>query len=166
MNEHENVAALRERLQALVDDLRAASAGGRCTLRYDAPERGWDVEDVVVEALAPGVKPLKGVRAINQRATNGVLWMAEHRRCLFQPDLNAADPPAPPALREVYQATAQMLAPLFDARGHLRGWISLHWTDGPRDITDADRRHLEAARKTATEILDSATPAPAADRPG
>lgn len=154
MHEHNSTTVLREKLQTVVDNLRSVTDGGRCTLRYDAPERGWDVEDVVVEALAPGVKPLTGVRAINQRATNGVLWMTEHRRCLLQPDLTEADPPAPPALREVYQATAQMLAPLFNSQDYLRGWISVHWTDGPRNITDTDEHHLEVARRTAVALLE------------
>ena len=151
-NRLKDVNVLLTNLQEIVDKLREDSAAGRCTLRYDAPDRGWDVEDVVVESLGHDVRPLKGVRTINQRATNGVRWMVENRKFLFQPDLRIAEPPAPAALRDVYQATAQMLAPLFIGN-QLRGWISVHWVDGVREITASDQENLERANSAVMQLL-------------
>jgi hypothetical protein len=38
-----------------------------------------------------------------------------------------------------------MLAPLFNKTGHLQGWISVHYVDGPHTFTDAEIAALDRA---------------------
>lgn len=153
MNQDDTPTPMAAQLQATMDTLRSLTGAGRCTLRIDVPELDWTAEDVAIEARRADVKTLQGERSIHQRATNGVAWMTEHRRNLLQPDLRSATPPAPPQLIAVYQATAQMLTPIFDHEWTLHGWVSVHWVDGPIDITPQLERHLNAARKRAMTIL-------------
>lgn len=146
---------LAKQLDGVLEELRREAEGSRCTLRFDDPERGWDVDFVVAEALTPGVKSLRGEGSINQRTAASVLWLTEHRRNLVQPDLlNAPDPAPPPALMKIYGATAQMLAPLLNAEDHLQGWISVHYVGGGHDVNERHEAALSAARSRAASLLE------------
>jgi hypothetical protein len=145
---------LEARLQAALDGLLVAAGASRCTLRVDDAAKGWHVDFAIVEALRPGVESLLGVGGINQRAAATVGWLLKNRRNLVQPDLvNAPDPAPPTALLSTYGAKAQMLAPLFDDRDKLIGWISAHYIDGPRAFTLRDEAELSATRTRIAEFL-------------
>ena len=145
---------LAKRLDGSLEELCRAAEGSRCTLRFDDPARGWHVNFIVAEALTPGVKSLRGDGGIDQRAAATVHWLAQHRRNLIQPDLiNAPDPAPPPALLSAYAATAQMLAPLFNAEDHLQGWISVHYVGGVRDLTERHEAALSRARTSIASLL-------------
>lgn len=146
MSDNAAVRKLEAQLDSVLERLLASSKGSRSTLRIDDPKRGWHVDLVCAEALRPGVKSLRGQGAIDQRAAATVKWMEKHKRNLIQTDLSKADPPPPAALIQVYAATAQMLGPLVTKDGHLAGWISVHYVDGPRDWTEKDVAALDAAR--------------------
>ncbi len=146
--------ALAKKLDGVLEELCRGADGARCTLRFDDPDRGWHVDYIVAEALTPGVKSLRGDGGIDQRAAATVHWMEKNRRNLVQPDLiNAPDPAPPPALMSAYAATAQMLTPLFNAEGHLQGWISVHYVGGVKDLTAAHQAALDAARTKAAALL-------------
>ena len=49
-------AELQARLDAILAALRDATGAARVTFRVDLPERGIDCNDVVAEAIAPGVE--------------------------------------------------------------------------------------------------------------
>lgn len=145
---------LAKQLDGVLEELCRAAEGSRCTLRFDDPARGWDVNFVMAEALTPGVKSLRGEGSIDQRAADTVKWLAAQRRNLVQPDLvNAPDPAPPPALMSAYAATAQMLAPLLDGRDDLQGWISVHYVGGVRDLTPRHEAALDAARTKVAALL-------------
>jgi hypothetical protein len=145
---------LEDQLDAILDALRKATGASRCTLRMDDEARGWHVDYVVAESLAPKVRSLRGNGAIDQRAAATVQWIEAKRRNLIQSNLmDAPDPAPPPALIDTYGATAQMLSPIFDSKGALAGWISVHYTGGPRVIREADEAALNAANRAVTELL-------------
>jgi 3-oxoacyl-[acyl-carrier protein] reductase len=150
-----STAELAARLDAILASLREATDASRCTFRVDLPERGIECNDVVAEALGPGVKSLRGQTAIDQRAADSIRWLAANRRPLVQPDLRGAVEPAPPPqLMSVFGVTAQMLGPV--VRGDvLTGWISVHHDKGPRRWTDADVKALETAIDQVQRALDA-----------
>jgi 3-oxoacyl-[acyl-carrier protein] reductase len=147
-------AELTARLDAILGALRGATDAARCTLRIDLPERGIHCNDVVAEALAAGVKSLRGQTSIDQRAAGSIRWLAEHHRPLVQPDLSGAIEPAPPPeLMSVFGVTAQMLGPVVRG-GMLTGWISVHQEKGARRWTDVDVKALETAIDQVQRELD------------
>lgn len=148
------VTALEKQFDGVLETLLAAADGSRCTLRVDDKARGWDVDFIIAEATAPGVKSLRGDGSIDQRAAATVHWMDKHHRNLIQPDLtNNPDPAPPPALMSAYAAKAQMLAPLVDASGWLQGWISVHYVGGTRQFSAADEAALDKAKAEVSRLL-------------
>ena len=80
--------AAEQQLQALMDELLAALAVGRCTLRQDLP--GDYAYPVTHEALAPGVHSLRDVRAVDHRTAPTVKKVLRERRIVVQNDCRAA----------------------------------------------------------------------------
>ena len=135
-------------LEAILNQLLAATKASRTTIRLDIPSRGLHVDSVTGEAVAPGVKSLKNDSSINQRQAATVKWLERERRILVQDDLTDADPPCPPALVAVYETKAQMLGPMVKDDA-VFGWISVHHNDGPRHWTQADVGALKQAIEAA-----------------
>ena len=146
MSEENAVKELQARLDGVLESLLHAVGGSRCTLRIDDDGRGWHVDFICAEATLPGVKSLRNDGSIDQRAADTVRWLALHKRNLVQPDLTiSVDPKPPAALMSAYAAKAQMLAPLLDRDGELGGWVSVHYTDGPRPLSAQDEAVLNRA---------------------
>src|SRR5262249_51793912 len=119
-------------------------------------ERGIHCNDVVAEAIAAGVKSLRGQTAIDQRAAGSIRWLAERHRPLVQADLSGAVQPAPPPeLMSVFGVTAQMLGPVVRG-GALTGWISVRYEKGVRRWSDADVKALATAIEHVQGELDQA----------
>jgi len=147
-------AELKARLDAILTALRDATGAARVTFRVDLPERGIDCNDVAAEAIAGGVKSLRGQTAIDQRAAGSIRWLDVTKRPLVQNDLTGpVEPAPPPKLMSVFGVTAQMLGPV--VRGDmLTGWISVHVEKGPRHWTDTDVKALETAVENVQRELD------------
>ena len=147
-------AELKARLDAILTTLRDVTGAARATFRVDLPERGIDCNDVAAEAIAPGVKSLRGQTAIDQRAAGSIRWLDANKRPLVQDDLSGrVEPAPPPELMSVIGVTAQMLGPV--VRGDmLTGWVSVHVEKGPRPWTDADVKALETAVENVQSELD------------
>jgi maleate isomerase len=148
-------AELATALDAILLALLNETGASRTTLRLDSPQHGTNVDDVIAEAKAPGVKSLRGRTSINQRAAATVKWLERERRLLVQNHLENVDPAPPEALRTVYGTKAQMLAPLL-RKSALQGWISVHYNHGPREWSAADRAALERAARAAHAAIDEA----------
>ena len=145
---------LTARLGEILVSLRDAARAARVTLRIDLPERGLHCDDVAAEALALGVRSLRGQTAIDQRAAGSIRWLDNARRSLIQDDLRGrVEPAPPPELMSVFGVTAQMLGPVVRG-GALTGWISVHVEGGPRQWTEADVRALESAIDRVQHELD------------
>ena len=138
-------------LERTLDDLLATllrdCGGSRSTLRIDDSTRGWEVNFVCAEALQPGCRSLRGDGSIDQRAAGTAQWLLRYKRNLLQDDLTGnPDPAPPPALISMYAAKAQMLGPMFSRDGHLAGWNSVHYIDGPHACSAEDAAALDRAR--------------------
>src|SRR5260370_8134957 len=124
-------AELTARLGAILATLRDATGPARVTFRVDLPERGIHCNDVAAEAIAPGVKSLRGQTAIDQRAAGSIRWLDANKRPLVQDDLSGrVEPAPPPQLMSVFGVTAQTPEPLVPA-DILTGSISLPAHKGP-----------------------------------
>ena len=152
------LSELERRLESVLTDLLRKTGGSRSTLRMQDLARGWHVDFVCAEALKPGVKSLRGVGSIDQRAAETVKWMAKYKRNLIQPDLTRnPDPPPPPALISSYAAKAQMLGPLLNKDGYLSGWLSVHYVDGPHAFTPDEERALDQARAEVSRLTGTSS---------
>jgi GAF domain-containing protein len=109
----------------------------------------------VAEAVKDGADKIADAASIpDLRTAPTVRFLAEKKTLLIQGDLASADPPVPPELMTLYQAKAQMLAPLV-RDGRLVGVISVHDTKGARTWTAEQTAALEQARKEASATLDA-----------
>lgn len=132
------------KLDTILKELLDGTSASRTTIRMDVPNMGFHVDDVVAEALSPGALSLKGVTSMDQRRLPTVEWIERERRRLVQNDIANADPAPPPALIEIYGVKSQMLGPIF-WKDHMIGWISVHYTEGPREWQDKDIEFLDKA---------------------
>lgn len=130
--------------QDILEELLESTAASRTTLRPDLPDRRLHVDRVAAEAVAPGVRSIAEDGSIDQRALPTVRFLEEERRTLVQNDCSNADPSPPPALIEFYGVKAQMLEPIVRDE-HLLGWISVHYTPGPREWSEGDIGALSRA---------------------
>ena len=129
---------------------------GRTTLRVEeAPGGGFPI---VAEAVADGVRRLRGGSVGDLRAAATFQALDRDRRPLVQEDLAHADPAPPPALIEQYGARAQMLAPLSAPDGRLVGIVSVHEVRGPRPWSEADVTALQRAADELAALLPATTP--------
>ena len=140
------------KLDTILRELLDATSASRTTIRMDVPNMGFYVDDVVTEALSPGALSLKGVTSIDQRQAPTVKWLERERRVLVQNDFASGDPAPPPALIEIYGAKAQMLGPVI-CKDDMIGWISVHYTDGPREWQGKDIEALETAMNLVRQEL-------------
>jgi maleate isomerase len=155
-NQHDDVRArLVVRIETLLADLLRTIGASRTTLRLDDARWGFDVSDVVAEALAPGEKSLRGQTSINQRAAGTAQWLERHRRLLVQDDLATGEPRPPDALIALYNVKAQMLAPI-ERDGRLDGWISVHDTKTKRQWSERDQAAAVAAAERVVAMLEQA----------
>jgi maleate isomerase len=148
-------AVLRATLDALLQELLTATGASRTTIRLDWPNYDMQVDDVIAEALAPGVASLRGQTSINQRAAGTIQWLDRERRLLVQERLDDAEPAPPEALVRIYGAKAQMLAPLI-RDNVLQGWVSVHYNPGPRRWSADDERAFEDVVRKVHAALDAA----------
>jgi maleate isomerase len=139
-------------VQETLADLLEATRASRVTLRIDRPELGWHVDEPAAEALAPGVKSIRGTPGLDQRSLPTVRHIDRTRRILVQEDCDGADPAPPAALIEIYGVRAQMLAPLVE-HGELNGWVSVHDTAGARDWQGSDVDALSKAAQALASAL-------------
>ena len=128
-------------LQTIIDELHAATAASRTTLRLDVP---GDDFPVVAEALAPGVNSIAGDRSFAIRTAGTATYLEREQKILVQRDLIGVVPAPAPELLERYGARAQMLAPVI-RDGRLAGIVSVHHCGGARDFTAAEVAALERA---------------------
>jgi maleate isomerase len=142
-------AALLARLGAIVTALRDETDASRTTLRLDDASWGFHIDDVVVEALEPGERSMRGVGGINHRGAGTGQWLERHRRLLVQGDLSHGEPKAPQGLTQGFGVKAQMLAPVM-RDGRLDGWVSVHEAKSVRAWSEADQA---AAVRAAEQVL-------------
>lgn len=135
-------------LQRLLGETRAS----RTTLRIDDARHGFQSDEVLGEALAPGQPTMAGEKSIRHRAAATAQWLEAHRRLLVQNDFVSGGPEAPGPLREVFSVQAQMLAPVI-RDGRLDGWVSVHLAGATRAWSTSEQAAAERAAADVIAIL-------------
>jgi GAF domain-containing protein len=127
-------------LQAVVEELLAATGASRCTLRQ---ESGHDFFPVTHEALAPGAPSIRDERTVDLRTAPVVRQLLDTKRQVVQDDCGRAfdDPGFQQMLAAYGGLAAQVVTPVF-MDGRLTAIVSLH--------------QLGAARRWSAEELDLA----------
>ena len=139
--------------QAILNTLLKQTNASRSTIRLDVPERGFNVNGVVAEALAQGINSIAAATSINQRASGTATWLENNRKILVQDDTANAVPSPPPQLIQVYGTKAQMMAPVVRGK-NMTGWISVHYNPSTRQWSAADVAALEHALAETHKLMD------------
>jgi len=139
------MAAAAMTFQVIIDELLHATGASRTTLRLEEP--GGDFP-VVAEALAPGIRSIKGSSRIPVRNSATFAFFERERRILVVNDCRTSDPP-PQELMDLYGVRAEILAPLMDG-GRIVGIVSVHYAPGPREWTELE---IEALTRASARIL-------------
>lgn len=146
------VDALRDILDALRVDVEA----GRTTVRLDDCGLGFHVDTVAAETLSPGVHSIMTLNSLDQKNAAAVKWLQENRRTFVMDDtLNPWDASVAPEKQviEGYGIRSEMVAPVLKD-GEIVGWVSVHYTAGPRHWTAAEIARLEAACDAVRGVLE------------
>ena len=145
---------LVQNFKSILDELLAKTAASRTTLRLDVPERQFQVNGVVAEALAPGVKSIAAETSLQQRKSQTAGYLEKNRTMLVQNDCENAVPSPPKDLMQIYGTKAQMVAPV--VRGaDMVGWVSVHYNLSTREWSREDIAALEAAVASTHKQMDS-----------
>jgi maleate isomerase len=140
--------------KGILEELLAKTKASRTTLRLDVPERGFHVNGVVSEALAPGVKSIAGETSLQQRKSQTASHIEKTRTMLVQSDCENADPQPPKELMQIYGTKAQMVAPVVRG-GNMVGWVSVHYNVSTREWSSEDKAALEAAVAATHKQMDT-----------
>ncbi len=141
------------RFRNILDDLRAKTRASRTTLRLDVPERGFQVNGVVAESLAPGINSIAVETKLQQRQSGTASHLEKHRKILVQNDCANAVPNPPKELMQIYGTKAQMMAPI--VRGaDMVGWLSVHYNLSTREWSPEDVAALDAALAATHAQMD------------
>lgn len=141
------------RFNGLIAELREKTNASRTTLRLDVETRGFRVNGVVAEALAPGIKSIAQEVNLQQRKTQTASYLEQHRRILVQNDCLNAELSPPKELMQIYGTKAQMMGPIV-RDGKLTGWISVHYNPSTREWTQSDIAALESAVAATHREMD------------
>ena len=140
--------------KGIVEELLAKTKASRTTLRLDVPAHGFQVNAVVAEALASGVKSIAAETSLQQRKSQTAGHLEANRKILVQNDCANAIPNPPKELMQIYGTKAQMLAPV--VRGaDMVGWLSVHYNPSTREWSREDVAALEAALAATHKQLDT-----------
>ena len=143
-------------LADLLDALRTDTDAGRTTVRLGDCGVGFHLDTVAAESLAEGVHSILTLNTLDQKNAAAVKWMEKNRGTFVMNDtLDPWDPEVAPEREvvEAYGIRSEMVAPVMKD-GDLVGWVSVHYTRGPRVWTDAEIARIEAACESVREVLE------------
>lgn len=149
-----STAELVASFNSLLADLRAKTKASRTILRLDDAERGFQVNGVVAESLAPGIMPIAAETSLQQRNSLTAEYLRQHRQILVQNDCINASLQFPEELMRIYGTKTQMIAPIVRA-DKMVGWISVHYNESARQWTREDVVALEAAVVATQKAMDA-----------
>jgi GAF domain len=138
--------------QTILEDLRRVTNASRTTLRLEQP--GGDFP-VVAEALAAGMRSIRGDSGIAVRDSATFTFLDRERRLLIVNDCRVSDPPTPHQLMEFYGVRAEMLAPLIDGE-RIVGIVSVHLAGETREWSGTEIHELERATGLLRDEIDAA----------
>ncbi len=135
----------------LVDELRKRVQASRVTLRLDVKGANFPV---VAESRAPGINSIRDDDSLDQRNLATVRFLFRTKCLLVQDDCVRAEVPVSEELMSRYAVKAQMLAPVLDADGEVRGWLSAHYCPGPRKWHKPDQVAIAQAAAAVRRALN------------
>jgi len=143
------------KIQEIMDKLRRDTNAGRTTVRLDHQALGVTVASPAAESLADGVHSIKSQTQLDQWNCAAVRWLIKNKRTFVMDDcLNPWDPEAAPErpVIEIYGILSEMLTSVIKD-GRMVGWVSVHYTKGPRKWTQAEIKLIEAAADKVALVL-------------
>ena len=143
-------------LREILESLRVDTDGGRTTVRLDHDILELHVDTVAEESLSEGVHSIRAQNSLDQRNAAAIRWLEKHRRSFVMNDtLDPWDAEVAPekAVIETYGIRSEMVSPVIKD-SDMVGWVSVHYTKGPRDWTAAEIARIEAACDSVREILE------------
>jgi maleate isomerase len=135
--------------EQIAAELLESTGASRVTIRLDKP---GEVYPVVAEALAPGIRSIRGATEIDLRKAATFQFLDREQRTLAQRDCLVDEPAVPAALIELYGVRAQVLAPVV-SDGRLSGIVSVHHAATVRDWTEAEVAAAEVAAERVRDLL-------------
>lgn len=142
-------------LERILDALRVDTDAGRTTVRLDDCGLGFHVDTVAAESLSDAVHSIRSHNSLDQKNAAAVRWLQRNRRTFVMNDcLDPWDPEVAPEheVIETYGIRSEMVSPVIKD-GALVGWVSVHYTKGPRDWTDVEIARIEAACEDVRDVL-------------
>jgi GAF domain-containing protein len=138
-------------LQAVVEELLAATGASRCTLRQESDR---DFFPVTNEALAPGAPSIRDERTTDLRNQPVVRELLETGEQVVQDDCaRAFDDPGFQRMLAAYGGlAAQIVTPVF-LDGRLAAIVSLHQLGEPRTWSEEERALARAAAERTRALL-------------
>jgi GAF domain-containing protein len=136
---------------AVLEDLLAATAASRVTLRRNLP--GDYAFPVVEEALAPGVASLRDERSVHLPGQPVVAELARGRQVVQADSRSAYDEPAFQQMLDAYGGLAAQIVTPIHENGQLAAIVSVHQLGTPRDWTPTEIAAATAAAERVRELL-------------
>ena len=137
-------------IDAILDELLAATGASRVTLRQDVP---GDVFPVTNEALADGAPPIKGVATPDMARQPVVVQVQQGRQVVQEDCVAASDEPHFREMLELYGGLrAQIVTPIV-RDGRVAAIVSLHQLGRTRRWTESEIAAATEAARTVGELL-------------
>jgi GAF domain-containing protein len=138
-------------IEDILEGLLVATGASRVTLRQDLP--GDYAFPVTHEALADGVKTLRGERTVHLRTQPVVLELQQGRQVVQDDCRSAYDDPAFQRMLDAYGGlAAQIVTPVF-RDNRLQAVVSLHQLGRPRTWSADDVTAATKATEQVGELL-------------
>ncbi len=138
------------RIERVIENLLAATAASRVTIRQDRPP---DVYPVTHEATAPGVPSIRGLETPDMASQPVVKRVMTGEQVVQNDCRNASGEPHFQEMLVIYGGMrAQIVTPIH-ANAELRGILSLHQLGHPRTWTGDDARLCRDAAAALSTLL-------------
>ena len=147
MTDRQLIGETEQKLQEIMDNLAIDTKAGRTTIRLDHQDLGFSVASPAAESLADGVHSIKSQTELDQWNCAVVKWLIKNKRTFIMDDcLNPWDPEVAPerAVIETYGILSEMLTSVIK-HSKMVGWVSVHYTEGPRKWTEKEITMIESA---------------------
>jgi maleate isomerase len=144
------------KLEEVLEKLRKDIGAGRATVRLDHQDLGINVNSPAAESLAEGVHSIKSQSGLDQWNCAAIKWLIKNKRTFVMDDcMNPWDPEVAPErpVIETYGILSEMLTPVIKD-GEMIGWVSVHYTKGPRKWTEMEIKRIESAADNIRSTLE------------
>jgi GAF domain-containing protein len=143
------IHAVKNEINAVLDDLRGKTGASRVTLRQDRP--GEYAFPVTHESLAPGVPSLREERTVDLKTQPVVALLGKGQQVVQNDSRAAFDDPVYQNMLDTYGSLAAQIVTPIVREGRLVAIVSLHQLGNSRRWTEGE---IAAASLTAQRIAE------------